>query len=66
MSTTQRGSRIITDEDISAVTEAARAHERSVLRRVLGLPVRGRVAADIDRELVARGLIDSTNSGRAA
>lgn len=39
----------VTDEDISAIIEIAEAHEISVYRRLLSLPVRGRVAARIDR-----------------
>lgn len=48
--------RPITDADLHAIADAARAHERSILRRVVGLPVRGRVAEVIDRELTARGI----------
>jgi hypothetical protein len=45
-----------TDEDIDAIAAEVRCHRQSVLRRLAGLEVRGRVSDDIDRALVARGL----------
>ncbi|MCL2777973.1 MAG: hypothetical protein FWD73_08210 [Polyangiaceae bacterium] len=60
MSTT-RHAPIISDTELRDVAEAARAHERSVLRRVVGLPVRGRVARDIvKRKLRPRAPITPT------
>lgn len=43
----------ITDEDVRRIAERAQAHERTVLRRLLGLHVRGRVGARVDREIAA-------------
>lgn len=45
-----------TPETIRQIADAALAHVRSVERRMLGLPVRGRVADRIDAELAKRGL----------
>jgi hypothetical protein len=45
----------VTDEFIAEVADAAAADTRTVLRRVAGLPVRGRRGSIIDRELAARG-----------
>jgi hypothetical protein len=47
----------ITDAIILEIADAAAADHRSVLRRIAGLPVRGRRSDIIDRELRARGLI---------
>ena len=41
---------------IRAIAEAALAHPQTVERRMLGLPVRGRVGARIDAELTKRGI----------
>lgn len=44
----------ITDDLVKAVAEAADCDCRTVLRRLAGLPVKGRVSARVDRELAAR------------
>jgi hypothetical protein len=41
---------------IAAIADAALAHRHSVERRLLGLPVRGRVGQRIDAELAKRGI----------
>lgn len=41
---------------ITVIADAALAHPRSVERRMLGLPVRGKVSARIDVELSKRGI----------
>lgn len=46
----------IDDNTIRDVVESASAHERSVYRRLLGLPVRGRAGDRVDRELARRGI----------
>lgn len=46
----------LTDDVLEAVADATSSHRNSVMRRILGLPVRGRRALAIDRELVSRGL----------
>lgn len=46
----------VTDSLVDDVVEATEAAPITVLRRLVGLPVRGRVAGRIDRELAARGL----------
>ncbi|MCL2776370.1 MAG: hypothetical protein FWD73_00085 [Polyangiaceae bacterium] len=42
---------------IASVAEAALAHRQTVERRMLGLPVRGRVGRRIDLELTRRGIV---------
>jgi len=49
----------ITDQTVQTIAERAAADPRSVVRRLAGLPVRGRAGARIDRELQARGLVTS-------
>jgi hypothetical protein len=46
----------ITDELIRDVAEDAGAAERSVMRRILGLRVRGRAQKRVDAALAARGV----------
>ena len=50
----------ITDELIDRIVASTYAHERSVYRRLLGLPVRGRVAGRVDAELQELGLLPSS------
>lgn len=47
----------ITDETIEEVAAEAFGHPRSVERRLLKLPVKGRVAARVDAALDRRGLL---------
>jgi hypothetical protein len=47
----------ITDELIADIAKEADSHRQSVLRRLLGLPVKGRSGRRIDRVLAARGLL---------
>lgn len=42
------------DQLVKAIADAAEADTRSVLRRLLGLKVKGFVSARIDREIAAR------------
>lgn len=51
---------------IIAVAEAALAHRHSVERRMLGLPVRGRVGQRIDAELAKRGITPGSLMGPVA
>lgn len=44
----------ISDMDLKELCRIADACELSVLRRLVGLPVRGRVAARIDRAIFSR------------
>jgi hypothetical protein len=44
----------ISDRDIRDIAEAADVRERSVLRRIAGLPVKGRAGVRIDRIRQAR------------
>lgn len=44
----------IDDEAIDEIATTVRCHRQSVLRRLAHLPVRGRVAGDIDRAIAAR------------
>jgi hypothetical protein len=46
----------VNDDLVEDVAKATYADPRSVVRRLAGLPVRGRRGEAIDRELVARGL----------
>ena len=48
---------MITDALVDAVADAVDADSRSVVRRLAGLPVRGRRGEAIDRELSRRGLL---------
>jgi len=54
------GEPLVTDDEVRGVASATRSHEKSVLRRIVGLPVRGRVAGDIDAELARRGIERAT------
>ena len=45
---------IVTDEIVDEIATEVRADRKTVIRRLAGLPVRGRVGADIDRALAAR------------
>ena len=56
----------ISDDDISKIAVAAEAHERTVMRRLLGLPVRGHVAKRVDRLLAAWMMEDSEATAKAA
>lgn len=56
----------ITDDEVRDIAAATRAHEKTVLRRLVGLPVRGRVAKDVDDALIARGLRPGGGGGRLA
>jgi hypothetical protein len=49
--------RIITESTLEIVERETDACRVSVLRRVVGLPVRGRVGQRIDRALAAHGII---------
>lgn len=49
----------VTEELLSDITTTAGAAEISVMRRLLGLPVRGQAGERIDRELAKRGLLPS-------
>lgn len=44
----------IDDKAIAEIAEKLRADRRTIIRRIAGLPVRGRVAEDIDREIAIR------------
>lgn len=46
----------ISDSTVAVIAAEADAHPRSVVRRLAGLPVRGRSGVRIDRALVAHGL----------
>lgn len=47
---------IITDDTIASLTVEADADTRTILRALLGLPVRGRTGERVRRVLAARGL----------
>jgi len=47
----------VTDEFVADVRREADACDPSIYRRLLGLPVRGRTGARIDRVLAARGFV---------
>ncbi|MFO0735749.1 MAG: hypothetical protein U0270_07715 [Labilithrix sp.] len=49
----------ITDDFVEDVAKTIHGDPRSVIRRLAGLPVRGRRGEAIDRELVARGITPS-------
>jgi hypothetical protein len=44
----------ISDEAVDAIARDADVDRRTVIRRLAGLPVRGRVGARVDRALAAR------------
>lgn len=44
----------ITDADVDAIASASYADRRTVLRRLVGLPVRGRAAERVDAAIRAR------------
>jgi hypothetical protein len=44
----------ITDALVSELVDRSETCERTVLRRLLDLPVRGRAGARVDREIAAR------------
>jgi hypothetical protein len=44
----------ITDELVEEIVEESETCERSVMRRLLGLQVRGRAGERVDREIAAR------------
>jgi len=46
----------VDDATIDEVAREVRTTERTVMRRLLGLPVRGRVGIEIDLALSERGL----------
>ena len=47
----------VTDADVDRIAEEALADRRTVIRRLAGLPVRGRVQARIDRAMAkVRGI----------
>ena len=46
----------IDDRTVDSIVEEADADRRSVIRRLVGLPVRGRAGARIDRALAALGI----------
>lgn len=47
----------ITDDDINSISVAAVAHPKTVLRRLLGLEVRGNAGRRVDTELERRGFV---------
>lgn len=51
---------LITDDTIASLTVEADADPRTILRALLGLPVRGRTGERVRRVLAARGLAPST------
>ena len=51
----------ITDASVAAVAAAADCDPRTVIRRLAGLPVRGRVERRIERELARLGLLESAD-----
>lgn len=46
----------VDEAEIEAIAAEAHAHARSVERRLLGLKIRGRVAARVDAAIARRGL----------
>ncbi len=52
----------ITDEFISALADQLGVSEVSIIRRVAGLPVRGRAGRRIDRALAERNVLGATLS----
>lgn len=55
-----------TPDEIRQIATEAVANVRTVERRLLRLPVRGKVAERVDAVLVRRGLLDADEDGRAA
>ena len=53
---TLRGAPRVDDDLVGKLAEEADTDPRSVVRRIAGLPVKGRVGARIDRVLAARGV----------
>lgn len=51
----------LTEAILHDVVDDVPADQKSVLRRALGLPVRGRIAARIDRALADRGVVPPSN-----
>ncbi len=47
----EHGARNYTDREIQAMAERARVDRRTILRRLAGLPVRGRAGRDADRAI---------------
>lgn len=60
--------RHLLEGEIDEIADEAIAHRRTVERRLLRLPVRGRVAERIDAVLARRGIVaaDSTDGGPRA
>ena len=56
----------IDDAAIDEIAKTVRCHRQSVLRRLAGLPVRGRVSADIDTAIAAHLGADNRRSTTAA
>jgi len=56
----------LTDETIDTIAEETASHRRTVERRLLGLPVRGRVATRVDAVLAKRGLLNFRAPSSAA
>jgi hypothetical protein len=57
----------IDDQVVEDIARAADVDTRSVIRRLAGLPVRGRVGARVDRELALRGFaVQAPDEGHAA
>lgn len=58
----------ITDELLTEIQRDASVAERTVYRRLLGLPVRGRARGRVDRVLAERGVIvaDTAEAGHDA
>lgn len=56
----------LNDETIGAIAEETASHRRTVERRLLGLPVRGRVASRVDAVLAKRGLLNYRAPSSAA
>ena len=67
MATMSTARRVPSPDELTEIARAAVAHEHSVTRRLLGLPVRGSVCARIDAELARRGYVTpDRRGGRAA
>jgi hypothetical protein len=56
----------LTDETIDSIADETASHRRTVERRLLGLPVRGRVASRVDAVLAKRGLLNYRAPSSAA
>jgi hypothetical protein len=48
---------LISTDQLREITNATKASEVTILRRVVGLPVRGAAGPAVDRELSRRGLL---------